>query len=172
MELTRNLFIPYIDTSQKGAAAATWVRVDKSDAFELSFNPQTDTKSYIDSKNDTTVISSYQAELPLNIVVDNSNDAYNFVIEFAKKFPVGNDAVVPIMILIPQKGMDSATVTDTTVFDALVWESAIMQLDTLNSTDGNISFGMELNGDAIVGTASGVKSGTVEFTEATPVVVP
>ena len=47
-QLTRNLFVPLIDTL-KGASAGEgtfkWVPIDLSTQFELAYNPNTETKS-------------------------------------------------------------------------------------------------------------------------------
>lgn len=167
MKLTRNLYIPYIDTSGKGGGAgATWVRIDKSTKFDLALNPQDDTKAYIDAKNDSTIISSYQPELPEEIVLESTNPCYKYVYGLVKAMPVGSDAVVPVLVLMPQVGIASETVTAETVFDAILWRESILELDTLSSTDGTLSFSLKLNGATQVGTAKGV-GGTVTFTPGT-----
>ena len=55
MQLTRDLYVPLIDTS-KGTGTAKWVPIDLSTQFELSYNPNTETKSYICYKADYTVV--------------------------------------------------------------------------------------------------------------------
>lgn len=65
--LTRDLFIPFVDANAMKRAAGQeveaepgtydWVRIDKSTIFSLAFNPQEETKGYIDAPNDTTYIT-------------------------------------------------------------------------------------------------------------------
>lgn len=157
MQLTRNLFIPFIDTS-KGKVAGTykWAPIDLSTKFELSYNPQTDTKSYINSKNDTTVVTGYQPELPQEIVLDNTNPLYKFMDEFLNSYPVGADCKVPVMIVRPALDTGKPTV-------AQVWDEATVTGDTLNTVDGNVSFKLSLNGDPINGTVTGIGTTTVTF---------
>lgn len=157
MQLTRNLFIPFIDTS-KGKVAGTykWAPIDLSTKFELSYNPQTDTKSYINSKNDTTVVTGYQPELPQEIVHDNTNPLYKFMDEFLNSYPVGADCKVPVMIVRPALDTGKPTV-------AQVWDGATVTGDTLNTVDGNVSFKLSLNGDPINGTVTGIGTTTVTF---------
>ena len=153
MQLTRNLFIPFIDTS-KGKVAGTykWAPIDLSTKFELSYNPQTDTKSYINSKNDTTVVTGYQPELPQEIVLDNTNPLYKFL----NSYPVGADCKVPVMIVRPALDTGKPTV-------AQVWDEATVTGDTLNTVDGNVSFKLSLNGDPVNGTVTGIGTTTVTF---------
>lgn len=158
MQLTRNLFIPLIDTA-KGKGEAKWVPIDLSTQFELSYNAQTDTKSYICYKNDTTVIKGYQPELPQEIVLDNANPLYKFMDEFLNSYPVGADCVVPVMIVRPELVSGKPTV-------AQVWKEATVTGDTLNTVDGVLSFKLSLNGDPQVGTVTGIGTSTVKFTAA------
>lgn len=146
--LTRDLYIPFID-STFGAEEGTytWVRVDKSTIFDLSFNPTEETKGYIDSKNDSTYIKSYAPELPQEIVLDNDNPLYKAIFDFCMDMPTGDDAKVPIMLVNPDLTTGKAT-------EARVWDEAIISPTDLNTVDGLLSFSLKLNGSFKKGTAS------------------
>lgn len=157
--LTRNLWIPFID-STLGAESGTytWVRIDKSTIFELSFNPSEETVGYIDSANDSTYIKSYAPELPQEITLDNDNPLFKVMLPFMMGMPTGSSANVPVMLVYPDLETGKAT-------DAMVWEEAIVSPQTINTVDGKLTFTLKLNGDAIKGTVSELE-GTWTFSPA------
>lgn len=171
--LTRNLFIPYVDANTiRRAIGETvtgdgydWVQIDKSTIFDLAFNPQEETSGYIDTANDTTYVKSYQPELPQEIILDNSNPLYKIMYPFCMAMPTGGDAVVPV--LLRQPNMDTAQPTDATI-----WKEALVSPTDLNTVDGKLNFSLKLNGEFENGEASEDTDGKVTFTEggATPTV--
>lgn len=149
MKLTRDLFIPLIDLNKLTGASATgydWARIDKSTIFELSFNPQEETYGYIDSANDATQVNSYQPELPQEIVLDSSNAIYSAMFDFAMKMPLGSDAVVPCLLVMPDENGKAVR--------GFLWSEAIVSPQTLNTVDGILSFTLKLNGAVTEGTVS------------------
>lgn len=173
--LTRNLFIPYVDANtlrratgeQEVGEGHDFVQIDKSTIFELSFNPQETTSGYIDEANDTTYVTSYQPELPQEIILDSSNPLYRVMFPFCMNMPTGGDAVVPVLLRTPNLDTDKPT-------DGMLWENAIVSPSALNTVDGLLTFSLKLNGDAKRGTvtdADGVKftEGGAEGLRANPV---
>lgn len=158
MQLTRNLFVPLIDTT-KGAEKGTykWVPIDKSTQFELAYNPNTEERSYICCKNNTTEVTGYAPELPQEIVLDNENPLYKFMDEYLNSFPTGTAAMIPFLLVRPDLTSGEAT-------QGLMWEQATVVGDTLNTVDGILSFTITLNGDPVVGTVSGLGGTEVKFT--------
>ena len=160
MKLTRNLYVPLVDTL-KGASASDgtykWVPVDLSTQFELSYNPNTETKSYICYKNDTTELTGYAPELPQEIALESTNPLYKFMDEYLNSFPVGSDAQIPFLFVRPDLTTGAATV-------GLLWDKATVAGDTLNTVDGVLSFTISLNGDPVKGTVSGIGTDSVTFT--------
>lgn len=160
MKLTRNLYVPLVDTL-KGASASEgtykWVPVDLSTQFELAYNPNTETKSYICYKNDTTELTGYAPELPQEIALESTNPLYKFMDEYLNSFPVGSDAQIPFLFVRPDLTTGAATV-------GLMWEHATVAGDTLNTVDGVLSFTISLNGDPVKGTVSGIGTDSVTFT--------
>ena len=154
-KLTRDLFIPLIDKNKLTGTTAEgydWARVDKSTVFALAFNPQEETFGYINSPNDTTEVTSYQPELPQEIVLDNENPLYAAMFDFCMKMPVGSAAEVPCLLVMPDNTTGEAT-------KGFLWEHAIISPQDLNSVDGKLTFTMKLNGTKKDGTvaASGGK---------------
>lgn len=146
MKLTRNLFIPCLDTSEKKDGSG-FVPIDKSTVFELSFNPGEETYSYICDQNDTTEITSYAPELPQEIVLDSDNPLFAFVYPLLMGLPVGSAAVVPCLLIEP----DMATGQPT---KGRLWSEAVVSGDTLSTVDGKVSFKLKLNGDPKTGTVA------------------
>lgn len=165
--LTRNLFIPYVDENkilkalgeEVTAEGHKWVRIDKSTIFDLAFNPQEETSGYIDMANDTTYVKSYQAELPQEIILDNSNPLFKIMFPFCMAMPTGGDAEVPVLLAVPD--MDTAAPTV-----GYMWEQAIVSPTDLATVDGKLNFSLKLNGDAIKGTVADAATDP-KFTEGT-----
>ena len=160
-KLTRDLFIPLIDRTKLTGASAeghAWVRVDKSTIFALAFNPQEEPFSYINAPNDSTEVTSYQPELPQEIVLDSANPLYVAMHDFAMKMPVGSDAEVPCLLVMPDASTGEAT-------KGYLWEHAIISMQELNSVDGKLTFTMKLNGVKKDGTVT-ASDGTFVFAEA------
>lgn len=159
-QLTRNLFVPLIDTL-KGANAAEktykWVPIDLSTQFELAYNPNTETKSYICFKNDTSEVTGYAPELPQEIALESDNPLYKFMDKYLNSFPVGSAAQVPFLFVRPD-------VENPANNKALMWEKATVVGDTLNTVDGMLLFTISLNGDPVEGTVTGLGTENVTFT--------
>lgn len=156
-KLTRDLFIPLIDRNRltgNEAEGNDWVRVDKSTIFELSFNPQEETYGYIDAANDSTEVTSYQPELPQEIVLDSANPLYQAMFDFCMRFPVGSDANVPCLVVTPDEEGKAAR--------GFLWEDAAISPQALNTVDGVLTFTMRLNGRVTEGTVT-ASDGTFAF---------
>lgn len=160
---TRDKFIPLFDanTVRKLTGFGTpstgldLTRINKSTVFELAFNPQEETYQYIDSANDETSITSYQPSMDQEILVDGNNECYALLYEYAIKFPIGTEAVVPIVLVAP-------SVTDPDVNDALLWSGATLVCNTLNTQEKKLTFKLNLNGDHERGTAT-IADGKVTY---------
>ena len=158
-QLTRDMFVPLIDTL-KGASASEgtykWVPIDLSTQFELSYNPNTETKSYICYKNDTNEVTGYAPELPQEIALESTNPLYKFMDEYLNSFPVGSAAKIPFLFVRPDTETGEAT-------KALMWKQATVVGDTLNTVDGILSFTISLNGDPVAGSVTGLGTAEVKF---------
>lgn len=163
----RSMFVPLIEANviKKLTGYGTvgtgddWTRIDKSTVFDLAFNPNTETKSYIDNKNDINELTSYTPSMEQEIVIDGNNPLYALMYEFAMAFPVGSDAEIPTMLVMP-------SVRTKDVMDAFVWRKALVTLNNLNTVDKKISFTLNLNGDMERGTAT-VTDGKFTYVAAT-----
>lgn len=173
-DLTRNLFIPYIDANKVRQALGIetegdgfdFTQIDKSTIFDLAFNPQETTSGFIDEANDTTYVDSYQPELPQEIILDNTNPLFKIMFPFCMKMPTGSDAEVPVLLRTPN--LDTAEPTD-----AYLWEKALVSPTDLNTVDKKLNFSLKLNGGYTKGTVN-TSGGKVTFiaddgTQSTPV---
>lgn len=159
-KLTRDLFIPLIDKNKltgKSGSGYDWIRVDKSTVFNLAFNPQEETFGYINAPNDTTEITSYQPELPQEIVLDSDNPLYVAMHDFCMKMPIGSNAEVPCLLVMPDSATGDAT-------KGYLWEHATVSPQALDSVAGKLTFTMKLNGSKKDGTVT-ASNGTFVFAE-------
>lgn len=164
--LTRNLFIPYVDanTMRKAIGAdlvgegEDYTQIDKSTIFALAFNPQEETSGYIDEANDTTYVRSYQPELPQEIILDSSNQLFAIMYPFCMDMPTGGDAEVPVLLRTPNLETGLPT-------EAFLWRKAIISPTELNTVDGKLTFTLKLNGSIEKGTVS-TEGGKLTFVAA------
>lgn len=169
MKLSRDMFEPYIDLD-KGAGAAEgkyrWARVRKSTIFEFSANAQEDTFGYIDTKTDTTEVTSYQPQLPLESVPESTDEVYAFMQDYLFEFPLGSDTQVPFMLKMPiiKKDEDghSTGEVDTEKRRAIIWDEAVVSNLALNTVDQKATWTEMLNGTPKYGTTP---VDTLVFTE-------
>lgn len=153
MKLTRDMFEPYIDLD-KGAGAAEgkykWARVRKSTIFELSSNAQEETFGYIDTQNDTTEVTSYQPQLPLESVPESTDPVYAFMQKYLFDFPLGSDTQVPFLLKYPILNEDGSV--DSTKRNAIIFDEAVVSNLALNTVDQKATWTEMLNGTPKRGT--------------------
>lgn len=159
MKLTRDLFEPYVDLDGgKNAAEGKyrWGRVRKSTIFELSANAQEETYGFIDSPNDTTEVSSYQPQLPLESIPESTDEVYAFMQDYLFRFPLGSDTQVPFLLKYPIIKTDaegkSTGEIDTENRNAIIWDEAVVSNLALNTVDQKATWTEMLNGIPKYGT--------------------
>lgn len=165
-KLTRDMFAPFIDLDKGENAAENsykWERVRKSTIFELSANAQEDTYGYIDTQNDTTEVTSYQPQLPLESVPESTDKVYAFMQKYLFDFPMGSDTIVPFMLTYPMID-DGGSINDQ-YDNAIIFDEAVVSNLSLNTVDQLATWTEMLNGTPKRGY---VKKGTTEFTEGDP----
>ena len=161
--ITRNLIVPLIDTAGKwtGSGSDTgskWVPIDLSTTFELSYNAQTDTVSYICYKNDVTKHTGYQPGMDQEIALVEGNPMYTFINDLRHKMPVGEETAFPCLIAeVPASGSGETT--------GQVWVSTLITIDTLNSVDGVLTFHLDFNGDPVDVTVTGLGTDSITVTK-------
>lgn len=158
-KLTRDKYAPYIDLD-KGTGEGTykWARVRKSTIFELSANAQEDTYGYIDTQNDTTEVTSYQPQLPLETITESTDEVFRFMQKYLFDFPMGSDTIVPFMLVYPNI-KDDGTVDDK-YENAIIFDEAVVSNLSLNTVDQQATWTEMLNGTPKRGY---VAIGTTEF---------
>lgn len=148
MKLTRDMFEPYIDLN-KGVGEYKWARVRKSTIFELSSNAQEETFGYIDTQNDTTEVTSYQPQLPLESVPESTDEVYAFMQKYLFDFPLGSDTQVPFLLKYPI--IENGEV-DQTKRNAIIFDEAVVSNLALNTVDQKATWTEMLNGTPKRGT--------------------
>lgn len=151
-KLTKDQFIPFLDTAEdKTYAASEWARIDLSTIFELAINPQSESMDYICYKNAVEEVMSNQPELPEEIALYEGNPMYDYIAEKLYKLPTGEDCKIPFLLCFG----------GTT---KRAWRGiCTLLLDTLSTTDGKISFSMKFGGDIELGTYT-ITAGKPTFT--------
>lgn len=156
--LTRDKFIPLIDISKiTGGASPAWKPIDLSTVFELDYNPNTETYSYICYANDDTEITGYAPTMAQEIVLDSANPIYNAMLKFFRSMPVGSAAKVPICIVYPD--------ADGKPTDGDLFKDGAIQPDNINTVDGKLNFTLNLNGAVTPATVAGAGADTITVTE-------
>ena len=98
-KLTRNQFIPFLDTAKDSTfVASTWKRIDYSTIFELTMNEQEEDMDYICYENAVTEINANKPELPQEIACYEGNAIYDFMFEQFYNMPTGADVKVPFLM--------------------------------------------------------------------------
>ena len=154
-KLTRNLFIPFLDTAKDSTFAEnTWKRIDYSTIFELTMNEQEEDMDYICYANAVTEINSNQPELPQEIALYEGNPIYDFMFDQFFNMPIGSAVKVPFLMCFGGTAKKA-------------WRCmATITSKVLNTVDGKITFSIKLGGDIEKGTYT-IESGVPTFT-ATP----
>ena len=153
-KLTRNQFIPFIDTSGTGGKTPSWKQIDYSTIFSLNPNPQTETMAYICYETDVEEVGSYRPELPQEISLYEGNPVYDFVFEQFYNLPVGSAIQHAVLICFGGAGKKAWMVPKCTLV-----------LGELNTVEGKLSFTLKLGGDIQRGTYA-VTDGAPAFTAA------
>lgn len=156
--ITRNYFVPFIDTSQGATADGyTWERIDKSTVLEIQANAETEDLAYIAFASDQTQLKSYRPTLDQEIAIERGNPIYDFVFDLFYEMDATN-AKVPFLMVFPK-----AAEADTDC-PAWLYDDAQLVLQSLNPVDGKITFQINLNGDGRKGDVT-VASGSPVFTD-------
>ena len=153
-KLTRNQFIPFLDTAKDSTYAAnTWKRIDYSTIFELTMNEQEEDMDYICFENAVTEINSNKPELPQEIACYEGNPIYDFMAKEFFEMPTGSDTKVPFLMCFGGTGKKA-------------WRCiATITSKVLNTVDGKITFSIKLGGDIDKGTYT-IEDGTPTLTKA------
>ena len=160
-KITRDRIVPLIDTAGKWTASgdgtgSKWVPIDLSTTFEMEYNANTDTVSYICYKNDFATHTGYQPSMDQEIALTDDNPMYEFINGLRHTMPVGDDTTFPCLIAEVAKD-DSVT--------GQVWASTLITVDTLNSVDGTLSFHLDFNGDPVDVTVTGLGTDSITVTK-------
>lgn len=151
IKLTRNQFIPFLDTAKDSTFTAnTWKRIDYSTIFELTMNEQEEDMDYICYENAVTEINANKPELPQEIACYEGNAIYDFMFEQFYNMPTGADVKVPFLMCFGGS-------------EKKAWRCmATITSKVLNTVEGKITFSIKLGGDIEKGTYK-IETGTPTF---------
>ena len=152
VKLTKDKFIPFIDTSDTAGSSSwvpTWKQIDLSTVFALNPNPQEESYDYICYESAVTEVTSYQPELPQEIALYEGNPVYDFL--FEKFFNMASGALtVPVLMCFGGSAKKAWQLRNATI-----------TLGELNTVDGKLNFTLNLGGSR--------EKGTYTITEGVPV---
>lgn len=155
MKLTRNLYIPCLDTSG-GSGTAKYVPIDLSTEFDFTWNANEETYSYIKDANDSKEVTGYAPTMEQEIALESTNAMYKFLLPKFMAMPTGSDLVVPCLLVMPD---DTGKPTK-----GYLWKEATLTPNDLNTVDGKLVFNINFNGTATSGTCT-VSGSSITFTE-------
>ena len=163
VKLTKNKFIPFLDTTKGTTTTPSWARIDKSTIFSLNPNPQTESQDYICYEAPVEEIDHYEPELPQEIALYQGNSMYDFMFQQFYNLPVGSAATIPALICFaPSTKSGGGT-------EQLAWSvpKCSVTLGELNTVDGKLSFTLNLGGDITKGWYT-IESGVPTFATTAP----
>lgn len=142
-KLKKHQFIPFLDVS--GTMGGTWVpewkRIDLSTIFDLDPKPQTETMDYISCEVPVEEVERYQPQLPQEVALYEGDPVYDFVFNLFYELPVGDGVKVPLLMCFGGAGKKAWQVQQCT-----------LELGSLNTVSGKLSFTLHLGGDIERGT--------------------
>lgn len=166
MKLPRNLYPVLINANaliKPRPEGYDWVRDDKSEQYELDWNAQTEDKQYIDSANNSSIVSGYQMSMEQEIILESTNRCFQLIDKYAWTFPTGSDTIIEVCLPRPFYNKDGNV--DKKYSLAKVWKEASVVPGSLATVDGKYNFTLNLNGDPTDGY---IDNDTWEFTEGEP----
>ena len=151
-KLRKHQFIPFLDVSGTAGDAwkPVWKRIDLSTIFDLDAKPKTETMDYISQELPVEEVESYQPKLPQEVALYEGDPIYDFVFEKLYELPVGEGALVPMLMCFGGSGKKAWQVKKCTLV-----------LGSLNTVSGKLSFTLRLGGD--------IERGTYAVTNGAPV---
>jgi len=154
VKLTKNQFIPFLDTAKDLTfAASTWKAIDLSTIFELTMGEIEEEYDYICYENPVTEITGNKPELPQEIALYEGNAIYDFIVGEFYDMPVGSECSVPFLICFGGTGKKA-------------WRGiCTISSKVMNTVDGKISFSMKIGGTIAKGTYV-ITAGVPVFTAA------
>lgn len=146
--ITKDNVVPLLDVNKSlNYSNCDWTPIDLSEIFELTVGENEVERNFICFANPSTDITGNNVELPQEIVMDNTNPMYKFMMGEIKSLPIGQDCRVPVMICFP----DETTGKFQTGADAWRYIATITG-KVLNTPDQKISFSIKKYSDIEEGT--------------------
>ena len=157
--ITRDLVIPFIDVSGTASGsewAPQWRRIDRSTVLEVAFNPVSEDVDYICYEAPVTELTGYRPELEQEIALYRGNPVYDFVEGMCVALPVGEQALVPLLLCWPPDANGAIR----------AWriKRCVLLLRAYQAAEGRVTFALKPGGD--------IERGAVSFESGAPVFAP
>lgn len=138
------------------SSTPSWLLVDKSTLWEITFNAETEDQDYIIDEMPTTNLKRYKPSMAQELAtVQETGKLYDTMAERLRKRPTGEDAKAEYLISLPFEDATNKQyawkVTATEVFDGL------------SMVDKKIKWNINIGGTIANGTIA-VADGTPTFT--------
>lgn len=130
--LTKDLFQLYIKTENN------YARVGKSTVYELQFNPELETRDYIEDRTPTEELKNYKPTMAQEIALIQGDPAFDYLYGFLETLPTGESAKKEVLLLFP-----TSVTGDGETKNFKAWKTlATISLNSLNTVDKKITFNL------------------------------
>lgn len=166
MQARRNDYIQLLDANtlfKRQSETMDLIRIDKSTLGAVSDSVQTETRSYIDSANDSTEVTGHQLTQPQEIILDTNNPVFRAVDNYYRHYYTGTDCIITAVQCYPLYDNDGKISKEKWI--AQVWVEATLMVTELGYKDGKYSMTINYNGDPKNGYISKDESGAFKFEE-------
>ncbi|MCR4627399.1 MAG: hypothetical protein K5640_07090 [Treponema sp.] len=142
-----------------------WMRICKTESFDLNMNPETETRDYICDEQPTTELKKYNPSFNTPLVMHENDDDYDFIFGKFFNMDTGDKAKSEVLLVFFQEPVDTTAATHTK-FKAWRCDCTIVQND-LNSVDSTLTFDTNFNGNVKKGYVTIDNGDIASFTEGT-----
>lgn len=159
-KLKRYQTMLFVDTG-KDAASPDWARIGKSTIFDLTLNPTTEERAYIEDEAPTDELRYYKPTIAQELATIKGDKAFDALYEDLYNLPTGEDAKKKVLLVFAgNAGSDEAP-----KFRAWL-VSATCIINNLNTVDEKILFNLNF-GDIIERVEVSVTNGVPTVTNET-----
>lgn len=152
----------YLGVKDKTTNAIKWTRYEKSEALEVSANPEVKEYNYIADEYPTKELDHYNISIAQSLVMFKGNPDYEIMFPRFFAFATGEEAKAPCLLVYYQEPRND----DATQFLAHFCPSALFVINSLSAVDGTISFDINFNGEIQQGyVTKDATTGDITFTQ-------
>lgn len=132
-ESKRSLIAHYINSTPDVTADAWELLGEGISALTMNYNPQTTTEQYVHEDNATTLVDSYQPNVPVDQVVYPGDDAFDYIDSIRQAGP--EVASVGSVTELVEVRLYEDAATDEVTYPATLWAVQV-QIDSFGGDGG------------------------------------